>query len=302
MKSSSDRAFLLLVATALVPLGAIAFGVARAAHEVPAVLSDGPSPIIGLCRQAVVYTVAALAHVSYFGFGTLAAVSIALGALAAVSAHTRAGRRLRAATFSRNSDLPPRLRALASRAGVRRLRVIEADGPQAFTFGYLKPTVCVSRGLAARLTDDELEAVLRHEAEHVRRRDPLRVLVITAISRALVFAPLARRLADSFHVAKEIDADRAVIREMGGRRALVSALLAAALAETSAAVGFADTLLARIAWLEGEDPLAGRARGWGSVVVTVTAVLAVAGGLFIITTGTVDAHVLHVCGKRYLSG
>lgn len=302
MKPSSDRAFVLLLAAGLAPLAAIAIGVARAFHDVPAALASGPSPIIGLCRQAVVYTVTPLTNVSYAGFALLAAVSIAFGAFAAASAHARARRHLRAAAFSGSGGLPPRLRDLASRARVQRLRVLDADTPQAFTFGYVRPTVCVSRGLLARLDDEQLEAVLRHEAEHVRRRDPLRVLVATAISRALVFVPLVWRLADAFQVAKEIDADRAVIREMGGRRALVSALLAAAPGETSTRVGFADTLLARIAWLEGEDPFAEKTRGWAAVLVTAAVVLAIAGGLFVILTGALDPHVLRVCGERYLSG
>jgi hypothetical protein len=84
---------------------------------------------------------------------------------------------------------------------------------------------------------------------------------------------------------------------MGSRRPLVSALISAGQASggAEAVAGFSDTLSARIAWLEGDDPQTKPIGSWRAAVVTSVAVLIVAAGLFVITTGAVDAHVLHVC-------
>jgi beta-lactamase regulating signal transducer with metallopeptidase domain len=176
------------------------------------------------------------------------------------------------------------------------VQAIDSSRPLAFAFGYLCPTVAVSMALVRALDDRELFAVLLHEAEHVRRRDPLRVLVVAVVSKAFLFAPLIASLAERFKEAKEIDADQAVIRAMGSRDALVSALLAAAAYEPlGAAAGFADALSARIAALEGEEP-ASVGVGWRATAGTALTFFVLAAGLFVIATGAVDAHALHICG------
>jgi beta-lactamase regulating signal transducer with metallopeptidase domain len=81
--------------------------------------------------------------------------------------------------------------------------------------------------MVAALADEELEAVLVHEAEHARRRDPLRRLAGRAAADVLFWLPLVgwwsrRRLEDA-----ELAADRAAIDRVG-RRPLARALRATA--------------------------------------------------------------------------
>ena len=52
-------------------------------------------------------------------------------------------------------------------AGIRRIRVIGSSQPAAFTVGYFLPLVVVSDALVRALGDRELEALLRHECQHV---------------------------------------------------------------------------------------------------------------------------------------
>ncbi|MEO7157463.1 MAG: hypothetical protein ABI039_07885, partial [Vicinamibacterales bacterium] len=118
----------------------------------------------------------------------------------------------------------------------------------------------------------------------------------TVISHAFLFAPALSRWADSFVAAKEIEADDAVIRAMGSRSPLVSALLAVGSLEVrGASAGFADAWSARVDALEGRDVTAAQF-GFGAMLSTALALFAVGAGLFVIVTGMVDAPALHICG------
>jgi len=106
---------------------------------------------------------------------------------------------------------PARLGALAEAVGIRgRIVFTTSARPFAFCGGLRRPRVWVSAGLLERLDDEELTAVLRHEAHHLRRRDPLRRLVVRALRDTLFFLPLARDLSAWYEVEQEINADRAV--------------------------------------------------------------------------------------------
>jgi Zn-dependent protease with chaperone function len=287
--------FAALLVAALPPAGAMAFAAVRGAHDAQRVIESAPAPLAHMCRVSVGYSFSPLGHVAFLILGLAAAVSLCYASLSVASLHRRTRRRLR--VEPRGDDrVPSRVRRIAARAQIRRVTLIETEQPKAFTFGYLRPSVALSRGLVARLEDEELEAVLRHEGEHVRRRDPLRILVVTGITRALFLAPVIKRLGEAFFVAKEVDADCAVVSAMGSRRPLVSALLSARAQGTNdAAPSFADTLLARIAWLEGDHPLPHQPQRPASWLLTLASVGVIAVGVFIIVTRAVDAHVLHAC-------
>jgi beta-lactamase regulating signal transducer with metallopeptidase domain len=106
----------------------------------------------------------------------------------------------------------------------------------------------------AKLAAEELEAVLVHEAEHARRRDPLRRLAGRAAADVLFWLQLVgwwsrRRLEDA-----ELAADRAAIDRVG-RSPLARALRATA-APAAQAVGarFDGAGAARVSQLLGDQP------------------------------------------------
>lgn len=298
MNSTADALFLKLLAIAAIPAAAVLFGLTRLAHDLGSILSNDPSPVAGLCRDAVAYTLSSLAHASYVGLAALAILSGSLGLAAAITTHIRTRGRLKG-ELAHECETPRRLRRAANALGISRIRLIETDEPRAYTFGYLRPTVGVSRGLLDCLNDLELDALMRHEGAHVRKRDPLRMLVAITVTRALVFAPVIRRVYAALQVAKEVEADRVVVESMGSSVPLVSALIAAGEAPRSgdAIAGFSDSLSARISWLEGEGSQLSPMSTWRATAITLMAVLAVAAGLFVIATGAVDAHVLHICSR-----
>jgi hypothetical protein len=78
----------------------------------------------------------------------------------------------------------------ARRTGVGEVVCLESAAAAAFCAGLLRPRVFVTSGMVASLADDELDAVLVHEAEHAHRRDPLRRLAGRAAADVLFWLPL----------------------------------------------------------------------------------------------------------------
>lgn len=154
-------------------------------------------------------------------------VLVATGALLGVLSLIRqihASRALARRVGRLSFELPYRLADAAARSGLAgRVRLIDADAPFAFAYGALTPGVAVSRGLVARLTSEELEAVLAHEGYHVRRLDPLKVMVSRALPRALFFVPALCALQRRYVAGRELAADRCALLACG-RAPLAGAL------------------------------------------------------------------------------
>jgi beta-lactamase regulating signal transducer with metallopeptidase domain len=158
--------------------------------------------------------------------------------------------------------------------------VIEDDAPQAFCIGMLRPRIYVSRPALELLGDDELAAVLAHEAHHARRRDPLRLLTARALADALFFLPAVRRLPERYAAIAELAADEMATRARGGRAALASALLAFDEHPSAAAVGIAPE---RVEQLLGQRP------SWELPTLLLLAAAATIGGLTAVTIRLADA-------------
>lgn len=176
------------------------------------------------------------------------------------------------------ADAP--ISAAAVRAGLdpARLRVVEGLPNPAFTTGWWRPRVFVAHDLPGRLSPEELEAVLAHEAEHVRRRDPLRLFLLRTLAAVLFWLPAIRRLVDDLGDEVEITADDAAARSHA--LPLASAILRMAGAELGvpdASVGFqrADLLERRIRRLAGEDAVVGTHVSRRSIAAAGAALLAV---------------------------
>jgi Zn-dependent protease with chaperone function len=149
---------------------------------------------------------------------------------------------------------PAALVAATRRSGVGGLVCVDDPAASAFCAGLLRPRVFVTSGMVAALADEELDAVLVHEAEHARRHDPLRRLAGRAAADVLVWLPLvgwwtSRRLEEA-----ELAADRAAIERVG-RTPLARALRATASPTAPAVVGarFDGAGPARVTQLLGDQ-------------------------------------------------
>jgi Zn-dependent protease with chaperone function len=152
--------------------------------------------------------------------------------------------------------------------------------PLVFCAGLLRPRVYVSDGTLVALARDELDAVLAHEAHHVRYRDPLRIFFARVLSDALFFLPVLRRLSERYAMLAELAADAAAVRRANDPGPLASALLAFENGASPAVVGIAPE---RVDQLLGDRPrweLPGALLAWAVVVV---------GALVVVALRTADA-------------
>lgn len=216
----SDRAFGTLVVIALI-LAAL-FAAPLAITLFPALIERlvrGSSDALLLCGGVLTNV-----HKDLPPFGA-AALGLAMMALAPAS--IRAVRLLRGKPRCVIAmATPSRLRDAAARAGVSHRVVCVDDASRwAYCAGLWSPRIYVSLGAVRALSVRELEAVLWHEAHHLRRRDPLRALIARSLGTLFVALPLVTELAGRFEVAKELDADRAALRAQGTPRGLAGALL-----------------------------------------------------------------------------
>lgn len=190
------------------------------------------------------------------------------------------------------------IEAAARSAGVDPGRILVARGlpVPAFTAGWLRPRIYLTRELADRLTPAELAAVIAHEGVHADRRDPLTLSVLRFVGHTLFWIPVLRRLAQDCADEAEIRADDAARR--GQPLALASALLRVAEWQPAPRPGIGvgirggDLFARRIRRLAGEEV---RARSH----VTRRSLLGAAASLALVwATGLVMAHPLPAAGAH----
>lgn len=205
--------------------------------------------------------------------------------------------------FNRETDrqagpLPARLLAIGARLGIReRLVFIDRTEAMAFCYGFLTPRIGVTAGLLALLDDVELLAVLAHEQEHLRRRDPLRYLVIDTVAAMACFLPIAGVLRVRVETRIEVAADRAALR-VAPRPALAGALLAVLSAPTPAAPGLAglSATEARIAHLTGQAILPPLPHLALAATLALTAIFATVGAHLALSAYHVSSTCLRCIG------
>lgn len=117
--------------------------------------------------------------------------------------------------------------ALAVGVAPHTVHVVRGLPNPAFTAGWWAPRIYVAEEVSEVLSAAQLAAVLAHEAEHVRRRDPLRLSLLRFLGCTLFWIPAFRRLAADAADEAEIAADDAA----AGERPLV---LASAILEMAA--------------------------------------------------------------------
>jgi bla regulator protein BlaR1 len=82
-------------------------------------------------------------------------------------------------------------------------------------FGLFRPVVCLPAGIADRLNDAELKAILTHELCHIRRRDNVTAIMHMAVEAIFWFHPLVWWLGARLTEERERACDEEVVR-MGG--------------------------------------------------------------------------------------
>ncbi len=254
-------------------LGLVGAAAARAfSGGVPA-----PDRLVGVCANALVPR-PSVAWLATFALAALLAVSLAHAGLA-IASIARARARVR-----RLGADPRHLRG-------REVLVVPSRRATAFCAGLRRPRVHLSAATLRLLDDRQLDAVLAHEHHHALRRDPLRMAVRLAITRALFFLPALAALAERLDELAEQAADEHAVRAAGGDpRPLAGALLVFDGAGAPAGAGISA---ARV------DRLTGAAAGWSVPRRTVAVAAAVLGALVLTLAASAPASsaaaALHVC-------
>jgi len=201
-------------------------------------------------------------------FDTVAVTVVLASAAAGLTASARAA--LRAAADSRGlrssirTARRPVPRTIQNRAALLgcadQVDAVAGDEAFAVAYGLIRPRILVSTGLAAVLTPAEISAVLAHEREHLRRRDPLRMLAARLVAAWGCYLPAARWLAGRATLRRELAADRAAARSTGPN-ILAGALLKLASMPACESVAAANksgdgprSLEARVTQLESGRP------------------------------------------------
>lgn len=148
----------------------------------------------------------------------------------------------------------------ALRLGLKgKVHVLDSDDPLCFCAGFISPRIYVSRGMADKLTPEELEALLLHEKHHLENRDPLKALLGKLVVSAFFFIPAMKDVHNRYLIEKEIAADRSAIKYQGHVSGLAGALMTLVQDRYTApagltSVGGTEALRHRIDHLTGNTP------------------------------------------------
>jgi Zn-dependent protease with chaperone function len=233
--------------------GSLLPGVAVAAHAALAVLAADEFAAFGWPLPTSFDTV----NVTV----VLATATLGLVAMLQVAGRAAAGSVALRALLRSGRPLPPVIYSASAELGLDgRVDVVGAREPFAVTYALARPRILVSTALAAALTPAEITAVLAHEREHLRRRDPLRLLAARLLCGWYWYLPAARWLGHRSALRRELAADRAAVGS-AGPGVLAGALLKLAALPACPAVTAAGapgdepgSLEARVAQLEDGRP------------------------------------------------
>ena len=233
----------------------VSLGAGSASIELGLVILGGPTLLRALGAHGLAAACARMA-------GGLVRTSPAAGWVAAVAAVTLPS--LASAAVWRGRVAQRRFAAAAvasprARLGGATVRVLPTSEPVALSVRARgRRHVAVSEGLRQLLDPDELDAVVRHEAAHVRHRHDAVLLVCSGIEVGLAVHPLVRRSTAVLRCALERWADEeSAGTDPNARRAARDALVATAFAPTDrslAAFGPAATVVERVEGLERPAP------------------------------------------------
>ncbi|ADM72320.1 Protease HtpX [Paenibacillus polymyxa E681] len=109
--------------------------------------------------------------------------------------------------------------------GTDRIWVIDYAKPAAFTMGLWKPRIVLSSALLSVLDKHEEEAVIYHEAYHMKHYDPLKTWLLQVCAKQLFYLPVLRHITHHYKTAREILADNEAIHRAGSPVGIGSALL-----------------------------------------------------------------------------
>lgn len=102
--------------------------------------------------------------------------------------------------------------------------VFDSDSGEIFTAGFLSPIIYMASGLRKLHTAKEVRAMLMHEQNHAKLRDPLRTTIVKMIFGGLPSFPGKSSLSKHFFTLIEVCADKRAEERLKNKLPLVTAL------------------------------------------------------------------------------
>lgn len=106
------------------------------------------------------------------------------------------------------------LRTWSRRLGMKRTPrlLVVAETVSPFSYGVLRPTICMPEGLEAKLKPEALDLVIAHESTHVARGDGWLRPLERITADVLWFNPFAWAMRRELDMARELACDEAVLK------------------------------------------------------------------------------------------
>lgn len=135
---------------------------------------------------------------------------------------------------------------LEERVGARPVLQLASERPICFTLGVFQPSVYITSRLLENLAPRDREAMLAHEAAHIRRRDGLVSALLTLFYTAFPL-PGSRLLYEDWERAAERECDAAAARRIGSPHDVAAALVRVArlAVQPAAALPYGACFIAR---------------------------------------------------------
>lgn len=93
-------------------------------------------------------------------------------------------------------------------------------------FGVLRPVIVLPAGMQAQLSGAQMEALMVHEMEHVRRRDNLTAMLHMAVQAVFWFHPMVWWIRNHLLEERELACDEAVLRAQADPHLYAESILA----------------------------------------------------------------------------
>lgn len=92
--------------------------------------------------------------------------------------------------------------------------------------GIVKPVILLPIKVASSVTESELDLIVQHEMQHIRRNDYLFNLLRLAVQTLLVFSPFASKISKAFEEEMELSCDELIVFQNSSAKKEYGALLA----------------------------------------------------------------------------
>lgn len=133
------------------------------------------------------------------------------------------------------------------RAWHTEILVVRDKGVVGLTIGLFRPRIILSTGTLAQCSAEEVKGILLHELHHCRKRDNLKLFLLTLLAESFFYLPVIKPVLAYVHTWQELFADSFAIRQMGTSLHVGAVLLklagGAGTPEYGAALQFAGTAL-----------------------------------------------------------